>query len=94
MYDDISGDKKDTLVCCSTCHNKNCGYLSFKQLEDKKECLSDSDLKKECLSDSDLMLYWSEETGYLPKLIDKCKYRFWKGKESPEEFIKKEEMIL
>ena len=73
--------KAKTLVCCSTCWNESC-----------KE---GSRLHEVCLSSPESfnpprnpLLFWSKETGYLPKMHEKYCYIHWQEK---PDFIKERE---
>jgi len=70
-----------TLVCCSTCWNNMCKMGN--RLHD--ECLSHPNSLN---PPRNSILFWSEETGYLPKMHEKYCYIHWQEK---PDFIKERE---
>jgi hypothetical protein len=77
MKDNYEKNFNDLVVCCSTCFNDNCKHNRL-----HNECLDVTCTRNK-------LLYWSEETGYLPKLNNNYPYINWMGK---PEFIRKAEM--
>jgi hypothetical protein len=76
--------KVETLVCCSTCWNEKCKMGN--RFHD--ECLSHP---KSFNPPRNHLLYWSEETGYLPKMHEKYCYIHWREK---PDFIKRREFSV
>ena len=73
------------IVCCDTCFYK-----------DKKDKGKPCGFSSICLRFSDLMLYWSEEHGYIEKKYRHFSYDKWKPmqEEIKELFFKEEEFQL
>ena len=68
-------DLSKPKVCCATCHRMGCSYVH----------------KRVCLSESNLMLWWSEEMGYLEKLQEGLSYAGWQPR---KEFIREYEFSM
>ena len=73
---------KEVTVCCDTCKRK-------KEKGKNKPC----GMSWNCLIPSDLMLYWSEEHGYLPKKYQHFSYDLWIPVKE-EVFLEEEEFQL
>jgi hypothetical protein len=77
-------EKGKPVVCCATCHNER--------------CKSEDGSKQDCLAHPtsfsptrNHLLFWSEETGYLPKMHEKYAYIHWKQK---PEFIRERDFSV